>query len=309
LYDWKGGGRLFPEGAASTGLPLWLQRYAALPFAVPWGARRCRVFFSGRDTKNRSHVGACTVDLDALSVLSGSVTAKPLLSPGAPGAFDENGCSVSCVVRQAGRDHLYYTGWSLGGTVPFTLAIGLAISDDHGQSFERVSPGPLMGRHRLDPYLSASPSILVEGGLWRMWYVSGVSWTRVRDRWRHAYHIKYAESSDGIDWRRDGRVCIDFAHPGEHAIGRPHVIKDGGVYRMWYCWRGGAYRIGYAESADGLVWRRLDDEPGIAPPSSDWDGEMQAYPMVLRDMDRLVLFYNGNGYGATGFGCAIAREC
>ena len=37
---------------------------------------------------------------------------------------------------------------------------------------------------------------------------------------------------------------------------------------------------------------------------------MQAYPMVFRDPDRQwVMLYNGNGYGATGFGCATAKDC
>jgi hypothetical protein len=35
---------------------------------------------------------------------------------------------------------------------------------------------------------------------------------------------------------------------------------------------------------------------------------MQAYPMLLPHGERWLLFYNGNGYGATGFGCATARR-
>ena len=64
---------------------------------------------------------------------------------------------------------------------------------------------------------------------------------------------------------------------------------------------------GYAESADGLDWARRDDEVGLSPPPEGWDGAMQAYPMVLRDGDRFVMLYNGNGYGASGFGCATAE--
>jgi hypothetical protein len=215
---------------------------------------------------------------------------------------------MSCLVEEAGRRYLYYTGWTLGRTVPFYLAVGLAVSDDRGRSFQKVSPAPILGRHPVDPFLCASPSVLVEGGVWRMWYVSAVRWEVRPDGPRHYYLVKYAESRDGVDWKRDGRICIGFASDEEYAIGRPHVVKVEGLYRMWYCYRGASYRIGYAESRDGLVWVRRDDLAGLEPAASGWDSEMQAYPVVFRDGKRWVMLYNGNSYGATGFGGAICMR-
>src|SRR5206468_11075677 len=66
----------------------------------------------------------------------------------------------------------------------------------------------------------------------------------------------------------------DFEHPGEYAIGRPCVRRDGDRYRMWYCYRGDAYRIGYAESADGLTWIRKDHEFQLTGPSAGFDVEI-----------------------------------
>lgn len=246
------------------------------------------------------------MDLDRLLVDPGTVTAEPLVGPGQAGTFDDSGCTVSCLVRHDdGRWFLYYTGWMLGRTVPFYLSIGLAVSDDDGLTFRKLSPAPLIERGAGDPFLTASPSILVENGIWRMWYVSGVGWDETGDGLRPRYLIKYAESRDGIRWERTGRIAIDFEDAGEYAMGRPHVIHDGGLYRMWYCIRGDRYRIAYAQSEDGLVWERCD-ALHEAPPRQDWDGRMQAYPMVYRDGDRWVMLYNGDGYGATGFGCAVA---
>ncbi|HEX5717310.1 MAG TPA: hypothetical protein VF179_14210 [Thermoanaerobaculia bacterium] len=305
MLTWTPQGRLFPPTAGD--LPDWLGGYGALPFAVPLGDHRCPVFFSGRDRENRSQVGACTLDLARLSVVDGSLTPEPLVRSGPPGAFDDSGCSMSCIVRHTGAWYLYYSGWTLGGTVPFHLAIGLAVSQDDGRTFRKLSLAPVLGRHEADPFLCASPSILIEGGVWRMWYVSAVRWEKQAGGWRHYYLIKYAESHNGIEWRRDGRIAIGFKSADEYAIGRPHVLKDGGIYRMWYCSRGDRYRIGYAESRDGLTWERRDESAGIAPPAEGWDSEMQAYPMVFRDGRHLVMLYNGNGYGATGFGCATAE--
>jgi hypothetical protein len=311
LLTWHRRGLLFPPADAPA-LPAWVGGYGALPFAVPAGDGACRVYFSGRDPENRAQVGACMLDLGSLAVVPESLTAEPLVSPGPPGAFDESGCSMSCLVEHAGRQYLYYTGWTLGRTVPFYLAVGLAVSEDGGRSFQKASLAPVLGRHASDPFLCASPSILIEEGVWRMWYISAIRWeppSAGTDGPRHHYLVKYAESTDGIEWRRDGRVCVGFASEAEHAIGRPHVLKEGGLYRMWYCVRGDRYRIGYAESADGLAWIRRDDLAGIEPPSTaEWDSQMQAYPMVFRDGRRWLMLYNGNGYGATGFGCAVGSE-
>ena len=109
---------------------------------------------------------------------------------------------------------------------------GLAVSDDGGESFRRLSEAPLLERTAVDPYLTASPWVLIEDGVWRMWYVSGTEWQVTAAGPRHRYHIKYAESPDGARWDRRGLVCIDYQSPDEYAFGRPCVIKDADRYRM-----------------------------------------------------------------------------
>ena len=85
------------------------------------------------------------------------------------------------------------------------------------------------------------------------------------------------------------------------------VVRDGDRYRMWFSSRGDAYRIGYAESVDGIRWERLD--AGIDAAGA-WDAEMQAYPAIYDDGTGRHLLYNGNRYGRTGIGWAtlIASE-
>src|SRR5262249_53786551 len=155
------------------------------------------------------------------------------------------------------------------------------VSHDDGATFERASPAPVLGRTAVDPFLTASPSVLVEDGRWRMWYVSAARWVYDGDEPKHYYHIRYAESSDGVTWTPTGRVCVDFEAPDEYAFGRPCVVRDADRYRMWYCVRGDRYRIGYAESLDGLTWRRLDGAGGLAPATAGWDAEMTAYPWIV----------------------------
>ncbi len=300
---WRKLGRMFvPDGSVD-----WMTSHAMVPFAEHLEDDRFRVYFSSRDRSGRGHVGRFDIDMkDPTRVLS--VSPRPLLGPGPLGAFDDNGVTLTWITQLPTRRLLYYNGWSLGVSVPFYLSIGQAISEDGGVTYRRISAAPLFERSTVDPFLTASASVLVEDGHWRMWYVSAERWEATQAGPKHFYHIRYADSIDGLAWRREGRVCLDFSGPDEHAIARPCVLRDGQVYRMWYCHRGPSYRIGYAESNDGLAWERLDDEVGIDVSPNDWDGEMLAYPHVFDHEGRRYMLYNGNDYGRTGIGLAVLES-
>ncbi len=301
-----GGWLWHKKGIVIDGAPRapWAASHAALPIADRRaGARDVRVYISARDEQGRAQIGYADWD-PAAGGPAVRFSPAPVLGIGELGSFDDSGVTSSCIVSHAGRKYLYYTGWTRGVTVPFYLFVGLAISDDDGESYTRVSQAPILERSAVDPLLTASPYVLIENGLWRMWYVAARDWQMRGGEPRHYYHIRYAESRDGIAWDRRGLVCIDFVHPDEHAIARPCVIHDGDVYRMWYSWRGDRYRIGYAESLDGLKWTRLDDLAGLDVSPNGWDSDMVEYPFVFSSGDELLMLYNGNGYGKTGCGVA-----
>jgi hypothetical protein len=281
----------------------WAASHAALPVPTPAPDGRTRIWFSPRDAEGRARIARVDVDL-ADPQAEPRFAPDPVVEIGPLGAFDDSGVTASCVVEHEGRLFQYFTGWSLGVTVPFTLFIGCAVSDDGGETFHKPSPAPVLGRSGVDPFLTASPSVLVEDGLWRMWYVSGTEWRIVDGRPKHWYHVKYAESRDGLEWKPTGRVAIDYEDGSEYAIARPWVVRDDGRYRMWFCARGERYLPGYAESSDGLHWERDDALVGLGPSETGWDSEMVAYPAVFDAGGRRYLAYNGNGYGATGIGYA-----
>jgi hypothetical protein len=282
------------------GLP-WARSHAALPVPEPLPDGNLAVLFSARDGRGQARIGRAELSLDRSS--RPRIFPEPVLDLGELGSFDDGGVTGSCIVECDGRRYLYYSGWARGVSVPFYLFVGCAVSD--GGPFVRVSRAPILERNDVDPYLTASPWVLVEGGLWRMWYVSGTGWRLESEGAKHWYHLKYAESDDGISWRRDGHVCIDYADELEHAIGRPCVVRDGDRYRMWFCARGDVYRLGFAESDDGLTWTRQDDEARLNGDGEAWDAEMQAYPAVFNLAGSRHMLYNGNGYGRTGIGHAV----
>lgn len=286
----------------------WLTTHASVPVAEPIDENILRIYFSSRDINGCSHV--CYVDIDIRhpkEIIN--LSSKPLLSPGELGTFDDSGTMLTWIIHKDKHvRYFYYIGWNLGVTVPFRNSIGLAISKQD-DALERYAKGPIVDRTTQEPHFVASCCVLKEDTGWKMWYLSCTSWEIILNKPRHRYHIKYAESEDGISWTRNGVVAIDFDSENEHAISRPCVLKEDGLYKMWYSYRGDSYRIGYAESLDGVHWNRLDQAVGIDVSTQGWDSEMIEYPYVFDYCGNRYMLYNGNGYGKTGFGLAILEEC
>lgn len=281
----------------------WLHSHAAVPIAQSVGGDLFKIYFSSRDRQNRSYTGYVVIDINQPNKII-KLSDTPVLSPGALGEFDDSGAMATWLTQQQDKQYLYYIGWNLGVTVPFRNSIGLAVSVN-GEDFARYSNGPIVDRNIYEPHFCASCCVLPWEGHWRMWYLSCTGWRIHQGKPEHKYHIKYAESFDGINWERQGLVAIDFANNQESAISRPSVIYDADRWRMWYSFRGHSYRIGYAESKDGLQWQRLDNQVGIDVSITGWDSEMIEYPFVFDHNGQRYMLYNGNGYGKTGFGLAV----
>jgi len=278
---------------------------AAVPFALPVSGSRYRIYYTARDEWNRSNIFYLEMDMDTQKILYAAK--EPVLGPGELGSFDDSGAMMSWIGRFGRQYRLYYIGWNLGVTVPFRNAIGLAASSD-GIGFKRMYDGPVMDRTKEEPQFCSNPWLIREDGMWRMYYLSCVKWEGQAQGIRHWYHIKCAESVDGIAWDRKGKVCIDFKDSTEYAISRPCVLRSSGIYRMWYSCRGIHYQIGYAESPDGLDWVRKDSQAGISVSENGFDSEMVCYPHVFSHHGEWYMLYNGNRFGMTGFGIARLKE-
>jgi len=283
----------------------WMQSHAANPTALLLKDNTFRVFFGGRNQKNKTIIGFVDIDIrQPQNILR--ISNQPVLHEGIKGAFDDSGASMGCVVQYGKMQYLYYLGWNLGITVPWRNSIGLAIQMSDQEEYKRYAIAPIMDRNSCDPFSLSYPWILRENSLWKMWYGSHLSWGANQKDMKHV--IKYAESRDGIHWKREGIVCVNFKSKDEYAIARPCVIKDQDKYRMWYSYRGETYRIGYAESKDGIDWQRKDDQVGIDVSKEGWDSEMIEYAHVFDHNKERYMLYNGNGYGKTGFGLAILAK-
>lgn len=282
--------------------------FAAVPFVLPLSKEEgiYRIFFSARDNQNRSLPFFIDYNFNEGKVIKESEQLLPL---GELGAFDDSGIMLTSIIEREDKLYLFYIGWNLGVTVPFRNAIGLAISEDGGQTFNKQYRGPIIDRNYFEPHFVASNCVVSWKQGYIMYYLSCIGWDKMDGKTMHRYHIKWATSKDLIHWERNNNVAIDFAYPNEYAISVPRVLITDEGFRMWYSYRGGPfsekYRIGYAESSDGLNWIRKDELVGLTTTENAWDSDMVCYPCVFEHNGVLHMLYNGNDYGKTGIGLAI----
>ena len=279
--------------------------HAANPTAVRLQDDLFRIFFTSRDINNRGHIAFADVEFNNRDAKVISVSNQPVLAPGEDGAFDDSGCSVGCIIEHNDKTYLYYLGWNLGVTVPWRNSVGLAVAEKGSTQFTRISKAPILDRSDTDPFTISYPWVIRQDGRFIMYYGSNLRWGGKQEDMDHV--IKYATSDDGISWKPTGTVCIGLDYEGDFAIARPCVVKDGALYRMWYSYRGIAYRIGYAESPNAINWTRKDHDVGIDVSDAGWDAKQISYAHVFEHNGSWRMLYNGTRYGLTGFGHAIAN--
>ncbi len=137
--------------------------------------------------------------------------------------------------------------------------------------------------------------VLPEGEGYRMYVTrqynpdKGEPWSR----------ILTTSSPDGIHWDQPLTEALTPDCPWEkQAVMCPSVLIDpvDGRYKLWYS-GGEQYEpdaIGYAESDDGLHWRKHPDNPIFRPdPTSGWEKEKVTACQVIREPDGFRMFYIG----------------
>ncbi len=281
-----------------------LMSHVANPLAVPLQGNVFRVFYSGRDQNNRSSVGA--VDIDIVSRQVVQIHKEPVFEYGASGSFYEHGVSIGNCYEVDDKRYILFMGWQVPPGKHWRGDIGrLILNDDMSLALD--SEQPFMGSDDSDPISLSYPWVTVDDqSNYRMWYGSTLTWDAGNGEMLHVLH--HAKSENGVDWKKD-QHSIPYELGIAQAFSRPTVMHEpGGPYHMWFSYRSGngeTYRIGYAFSADGDHWVLKLEDAGIDISESGWDSEMIEYPFVFNHMGEYYMLYNGNGFGASGFGLAI----
>lgn len=280
-----------------------------------------RVYFSCRPLpdENGQYVSyTAFVDLNRRNLFEIlRVSKEPIMKLGELGTFDEFGIYPTSVIRNGEDVFAYYAGHSRCESVPFNTAIGFAISNNNGETFNRVGSGPVLSYSSDEPFTLSGPKIRKFNDLWYLWYIAGRKWIIENDKPELVYRIRMATSNDGINWTKFNKNIIECKLGENEVQASPDVLFYKGKYHMFFCYmltpdfrknKDKSYRIGYAFSDNLTHWTRDDSRAGIDVSEDGWDSEMIAYPHVFELNDNIYMFYLGNQVGRFGFGLAELED-
>ena len=276
---------------------------------------RLRVYFATRPKPRLSMTTYMDLDIkDPKKILY--IHEESILELGKEGMFDEHGVMPQSIIKSGDAVWMYICGWSRRESIPYSNWTGLAESNDDGKTFHKLFNGPIIDRSPSELYSATAFFPIKNGDKFYAYYASGIDWIKKGNEYEELYVIKSATSDDGIVWSRDAKQIILTSKYKAEATHRPTVIWKNSIYHMWFCYRGiedfrdgkNAYRIGYAWSKDLKNWHREDDKAGIDVSKKGWDSKMMAYPYVVETPYGIYMFYNGNGFGQSGFGYAVLEE-
>jgi predicted GH43/DUF377 family glycosyl hydrolase len=288
----------------------WRDNSALTPTAFVLNENVIRVYASFRDTSGIGRIGYVDVDANNPGKIL-KVSESPVLDIGANGMFDDNGVILGDLIRLNNKIYMYYVGFQLVNKAKFLAYSGLAISEDHGETFQRYKKTPIMDREDEALYIRAIHSVIYEDNKFKFWYATGNGWENINGIDFPQYDINYIESDDGIHFKEHGMKCIQNNKANfEYRIGRPRTYKKDDAYIMNFTYgtTNNQYMAGQALSTDGIHWNRDDKALGIKLSEVGWDSIHLSYPSVIKTKNKTYMFYNGNNMGQNGFGYAELVE-
>jgi sucrose-6-phosphate hydrolase SacC (GH32 family) len=313
MFKWKKLGQLFNPVELKGNH--WMKEYAQAPSVLIFDTY-VRVYFSSRplpdgNGQHLSRLGFIDLDRENLFKII-NICLMPILPLGLRGTFDEFGTYPASVIRTGNEIRVYYAGWTRCESVPFNAAIGLAVSNDQGESFRKIGEGPILSFTPDEPYILGSPKIRRFKDTWYLWYSSGRTWLHNNGSPQPVYKIRMAQSTNGIEWTRCGKNLIDDSIEENECQASPDVFYYKGVYHMFFSYRyclnfkekGRGYKIGYAWSNDLENWFRDDTKAGIDVSETGWDSDSISYGFVFELDNHIYMLHQGNEIGRYGFGLA-----
>lgn len=281
---------------------------------------RLRVFYcTRRKLKDGSFVSYPSFfDLDPTDERFNLIYTSPkeILKLGDKGTFDEFGINPISIVNSEGTLKMYYAGWTRCESVHFDAAIGYAESSDNGVSFQRIYPGPILGRNKFDKFLIGSPKIKYLDNLYYLTYVSGEKWLYANNRHEPIYKIKIAYSNNGIDFVLNEKNILKDSIENEcQASG--DIIKHNDKYIMIFSYRNifdykntkQGYKNTYATSEDLVNWKRSNSEIIFTGNSFDFDKYSQSYLATFNINKKTYVLYQGDELGKHGLGIGELEFC
>ena len=192
----------------------------------------------------------------------------------------------------ADRIYYYYQGTDAANGY---AQIGLAISSD-GYSFEERSDLPVLTVGEAGTWDScgvADPYVINFGEKLYMYYL-GMDELSVQ-------RIGVAMSNDGINWvKYKNNPIMDVGVLGafdENGLGEPSVVYKAPYFYMLYTGRNAHEQrnLGFAVSADGVNWKKMNYHGIIDLSKNDWDNQVICDTTLLDQGDGFISVWYGGG--------------
>jgi hypothetical protein len=250
-------------------------------------------------------------------------TGNPVLkpgrkTPGSPIGNDYYNVSDPCVIKAGGAYKMWYTSSGPSAVSAVNHAnISYAESPD-GIAWEKFEENPVldMSPGSWDAFAVETVSVLIDaaepdpGRRYKAWYAGRTSDAPGNP----GYDIGYAWSPDGKAWTKRGSPVLVRGTGGawdNRFLEGPTVIKDGGIYKMWYAAMDGEANgqasdgkvcIGYAESDNGIDWDKHGDPVMLTGGSGAWDSVTVQDPSALKIDGSYYLWYGGKSRDTRNYG-------
>lgn len=264
---WLNRGPIFDP--AKYDLP-WAKTHGMLPVAHPIGEDLYRVYFSGRDEQNRSHIGYLDMDIETRET---TVCPAPLLSPSR--GFMRDGVSPTWYVPE--QNALYIMGWRQNRRFGPEERSGILHLDT--------------GKIQRPPAVKAGFNVAVvtclipREGVYEVYYDGADRFVSPTERY---YSIK-RRLYYGALWLNEPETVFP-AGGNESRTSCFRAIGD----RGFFCAAEGDsrdYRIFEAERV-GETWERREPI----------DGEWCSYPFPIAHKGKTYILASSADYGRHGFG-------
>lgn len=216
------------------------------------------------------------------------------VTPAEGADYEKKGLCAPCAVVKDGKVHLFYQTYGNNRKD----AICHAVSED-GINFKRNPTNPIF-----------SPT-----GDWNCGRAIDAEVYHFKDRYFLYYATRdkdYKIQMQGVavapgdtdfsrdDWKQatDAPILAPVHEWEGQCIEGASIIKRGNRLVMFYAgsYNNAPQQVGVAVSKDGIVWKRLSDEPFLTNGKpGEWNSSESGHPHIFEDADgRTYLFYQGN---------------
>lgn len=202
--------------------------------------------------------------------------------------WDNTGVAFPAVINRNGTFYMMYSGnngssWN----------VGLATSQD-GKTWTKYTNNPILSISPTTFYATSisGTSFMYDNGAYKAWF-TGYDGYFMR--------IGYATSANGITWTVNNSPVLNTGTTGTWdylGVAFPSVIKDNGIYKMWFSgYDGTTWRIGYATSSNGVNWTKYSVNGvesvvlGVSGTGADTAGVYAQ--CVEKDQDVYKMYYTG----------------